>query len=103
MPSQDPAEWFNDLSVHVDDRELLAEAETLESTLLRGGSRVGDAAWIILVSIVAGAFGGFTFSEEIRSSWVIFVAYLVAGALLLRVLNPLSVRLVGPSVTWSAL
>src|SRR5690349_488250 len=102
MRSQDPAEWFNDLSVHVDDRELLAEAQVLESTLLRGGSRVGDAAWIIVVSIVAGAFGGFTFSEEIRSSWVIFVGYLGVGALLLRVLKPLSERLVGPSVAWNA-
>ena len=78
MQSQDPAKWFNDLSVHVDDRELLAEAQALESTLLRGGSRVGNAAWIIVVSIVAGAFGGFTFSEEIRSSWVIFAAYLAS-------------------------
>jgi len=103
MRSQDPAEWFNDLSVHVDDRELLAEAKALEPILLRGGSRVGDAAWIILVSIVAGAFGGFTFSEEIRSSWVIFVGYLIAGTLLLRVLSPLSERLVGPSVAWNAL
>jgi Flp pilus assembly protein TadD len=103
MRSQDPTEWFNDLSVHIDDRELLAEAKALEPILLRGGSRVGDAAWIILVSIVAGAFGGFTFSEEIRSSWVIFVGYLIAGALLLRVLSPLSERLVGPSVAWNAL
>jgi Flp pilus assembly protein TadD len=101
MRSQDPAKWFNDLSVHVDDRELLAEAQVLESTLLRGGSRIGHAAWIIVVSIVAGAFGGFTFSEEIRSSWVIFAAYLVGGALVLRLLNPLSERLVGPNVAWN--
>jgi tetratricopeptide (TPR) repeat protein len=102
MPSRDPAGWFNDLSVHVDDRELLAEAAALESTLLHGGSRVGGAVWIILVSIVAGAFGGFTFSDEVRSSWVVFVGYLVGGALLLRVLNPLSKRLVGPTVAWQA-
>ena len=68
MQSRDPAEWFNDLSVYVDDRELLAEAEALEPTLLQPGSRVGRAAWIILVSIVAGAFGGFTFSDEVRSA-----------------------------------
>jgi tetratricopeptide (TPR) repeat protein len=103
MRSQDPAEWFNDLSVHVDDRELLAEAEALESNVLEPGSRVGRAAWIILVSIVAGAFGGFTFSDEVRSSWVVFVGYLIGGALLLRVLNPLSTRLVGPTVASQAL
>lgn len=103
MPSRDPADWFNDLSVHVDDRELLAEAEALESNVLQPGSRVGRAAWIILVSIVAGAFGGFTFSDEVRSSWVVFVGYLIGGALLLRVLNPLSTRLVGPTVASQAL
>lgn len=103
MPSRDPAEWFNDLSVHVDDRELIAEATALEPTLLHGGSRVGGALWIIVVSAVAGAFGGFTFSDEVRSSWVVFAGYLVGGALLLRVLYPLSRRLVGPTVAWQAL
>jgi tetratricopeptide (TPR) repeat protein len=103
MPPRDPIEWFNDLSVHVDDRELLAEAQALEPTLLQSGSRVGGALWIILVSIVAGAFGGFTFSDEVRSSWIVFVGYLSGGALLLRALHPLGKRLVGPSVTWQAI
>jgi tetratricopeptide (TPR) repeat protein len=103
MPSQDPAEWFNDLSVHVDDEELLAEAKVLETTLLHGRSRAGHAAWISLVSIIGGAFGGFTFSEEVRSSWVVFAGYLAGGALLLRALKPLSERFVGPSVAFQAL
>jgi Flp pilus assembly protein TadD len=103
MRSQDPADWFNDLNVHVDDRELLAEAEALESTLLQGGSRVGSAAWIMFVSMIAGALGGFTFGDEVRSSWVVFVGYLVSGALLLRGLNPLTKRLVGPAVAWQTL
>jgi Flp pilus assembly protein TadD len=103
MRSQDPVEWFNDLSVHVDDRELLAEAKTLEPILLQGGSHVGRTVWIILVSIVAGAFGGFTFSDEVRSSWVVFAGYLASGALLLRVLHPLSRRLVGPAFAWQVL
>jgi len=103
MPVGDPAKWFDDLSVHVDDRELLAEAKALESTLLHGQSRVGGAVWIILVSMVAGAFGGFTFSDEVRSSWVIFVGYLLGGAVLLRVLSPLGERLVGETASWQAL
>lgn len=103
MRSQDPLDWFNDLSVHVDDREVLATAEALGPTLLQRGSRVGSAVWIILISIVAGAFGGFTFSDEVRSSWVVFFGYLVGGALLLRALNPLSKRLVGPAAAWQAL
>jgi tetratricopeptide (TPR) repeat protein len=103
MLSRDPTEWFNDLSVHVDDQELLAEARTLEPMLLHSGSRIGAAVWIILVSIVAGAFGGFTFSDEVRSLWVVFVPYLAGGALLLRVLNPLSKRLAGATVAWQVL
>jgi tetratricopeptide (TPR) repeat protein len=103
MQSRDPADWFNDLSVHVEDRELLAEAQALESTLLQGGSRIAGAIWIIVVSVVAGAFGGFTFSDEVRSSWVIFVGYLAGGTLLLRMLNPLGARLVGPAAAWNGL
>jgi Flp pilus assembly protein TadD len=103
MQSRDPADWFNDLSVHVEDRELLAEAQALESTLLQGGSRIAGAIWIIVVSVVADAFGGFTFSDEVRSSGVIFVGYLAGGTLLLRMLNPLGARLVGPAAAWNGL
>jgi Flp pilus assembly protein TadD len=103
MPSQDPARWFNDPNVYIDDRELIETAETLEPTLLHGRSRVGAAAWISLVSIVGGAFGGFTFGDTVRSSWLMFGAYIIGGALLLRVLSPLGNRLVGPAISWQAL
>ena len=102
MQVKDPTEWFDDLSVHIDDEELIEQAAALEPTLLHGGSRIGAAVWIILVSAIAGAFGGFTFSDEVRSSWLIFVPYLIGGALLLRVLKPLSTRLLGPTVAWQA-
>jgi len=103
MPSRDPAEWFHDLSVHIDDEELLREAASLEPTLLHDGSRIGAALWTILVSAIAGAFSGFTFSDEVRSSWLIFVSYLVAGALVLRALKPVSTRLLGPTAAWPAI
>jgi Flp pilus assembly protein TadD len=99
-PARDPAEWFNDLSVHIDDEELLQEAASLEPRLLHGGSRIGLAVWTILVAWVGGAFGGFTFSDEVRSSWLIFVSYLIAGAFVLRLLKPLTVRLLGPPVVF---
>jgi tetratricopeptide (TPR) repeat protein len=102
MPLRDPTEWFDDLNVHIDDEELIEQAAALEPTLLHGGSRIGAAVWIILVSAVAGAFAGFTFSDEVRSSWLIFIPYLIAGAFLLRVLKPLSTRLLGPTVAWQA-
>ena len=102
MPSRDPAEWFHDLSVHITDEELLEEAASLEPTLLYDGSRIGVAVWTILVSWVAGAVSGFTLSDEVRSSWLIFGSYLIAGALVLRGLKPLTVRLLGPAVAWQA-
>ena len=100
MPLKDFTEWFDDLNVHIDDQELIEEAATLEPMLLHSGSRIGAAVWIILVSAIAGAFGGFTFSGRVQSSWFIFIPYLIAGALLLRVLKPLSTRLLGPTVAW---
>ena len=103
MPLRDPTGWYDDLSVHIDDEELIEQAAALEPTLLHGGSRIGRAVWISLVSAIAGAFGGFTFSDEVRSSWWIFIPYLIVGALLLRVLSPLSKRLVGPTVAWQAI
>ena len=89
MQVKDPTEWFDDLSVHIDDEELIKQAAALESTLLHDGSRIGAAVWIALVSAIAGAFSGLTFSDEVRSSWLIFVPYLIGGAILLRVLMPL--------------
>src|SRR4051812_14524606 len=101
MPLKDPTEWFEDLSVHIDDVELMEQAAALEPTLLHDGSRVGAAVWAIVVSAIGGAFGGFTFSAEVRSSWLIFIPYLLTGALLLRALIPLSRRL-GSTVAWLA-
>ena len=103
MPLQDLTDWFDDLSVHIEDEELLEQAAALEPTLLHGGSRVGAAVWVSLVSAIAGAFAGATFSDEVRSSWTIFIAYLIVGAVILRVLNPLSTRLLGPTIAWQAM
>jgi Flp pilus assembly protein TadD len=103
MPSQDPAEWFDDPNVHVDDEELLAYAAELESTLLHGGSRIGTAVWTIVVSVIAGGIGGLTLSDEVRSSWPAFAAYLLGAAVFLRVIKPLSARLVGARGVWVAL
>ena len=102
MQLKDPTEWFDDLSVHIDDEALIQEAAALEPTLLHVGSRIGAAVWTILVSAIAGAFGGFTFSGRVQSSWLIFIPYLIVGALLLRMLKPLSTRLLGPTVAWQA-
>ena len=102
MPSKDPTEWFDDPNVHIEDEELIEQADALELMLFHGGSRIGGAVWIVLVSAVAGAFGGFTFSDEVGSSWLIFIPYLFAGALFLRALHPVSRRLLGATVASQA-
>jgi tetratricopeptide (TPR) repeat protein len=102
MPSQDPAQWFEDPNVYIDDETLIAEAKTLEAAVLHGGSRGAAAVWIIFVSIMAGAFGGFTFSDDVRSSWLSFVLYLGAGALVLVGLLPVSTKLLNSAVAWQA-
>ena len=102
MPLRDPTVWFDDLSVYVDNEELIEQAAALEPTLHHEGSRVATAIWITLVSLTAGAFGGCTVSDDVRASWPNFLAYLLASALVLRSLHPLSRRLRGPGVAWQA-
>jgi tetratricopeptide (TPR) repeat protein len=103
MPTQDPTDWFDNPNVHIDDEELIEQAEALKATLFHSRwSRIGGAVWIVLVSAIAGAFGGFTFSDEVGSSWSIFISYLFVGALLLRALHPVSKRLLGPTVASQA-
>src|SRR5262245_44312571 len=103
MPLKDPTEWFDDLSFHIEDQELLEQAEALEPTLIFEGSRILAAVWVALLAAVGGIFGGFTFSPEVRRSWLVFLAYLASGALVLRYLQPVTTRLMGPSVGWQAL
>ena len=102
MPLRDPTQWFDDLSVYIDHEDIIEQAAALEPTLHHEGSRVATALWITLVSITAGAFGGSTLSDEIRASWLSFVAYLLASALVLRSLYPLSRRWLDPGVAWQA-
>ena len=37
MPLRDPAEWYDDLSVHIEDEEVIDQAAALEPTLHHGG------------------------------------------------------------------
>ena len=102
MPLKDPTEWFDDLTVYVEDKELIEQAAALEPTLLHESSRAGTAIWISLVSAIAGVFGGVTVSDEVRSSWLAFVLYLLLSALLMYRLKPLTTRLLGPTAAWQA-
>ena len=42
MPLTDPTGWYDDLSVHIDDEELIEQAAALEPTLGKGAAH--DAA-----------------------------------------------------------
>jgi Flp pilus assembly protein TadD len=99
---RDPLDWFDNPNVHLDDADVLAQAAALEPTLLHDGSRVGAAVWIMLVAGISGAATGFASSGEVRSSWPIFLTYLVGVAGFLRVLHPLSTRLLGEAIAWQA-
>jgi tetratricopeptide (TPR) repeat protein len=102
MALKDPTAWFDDLSVYIEDDELIEQAKALEPTLVHGGSRIAGAIWISLVSAAGGAFGGFTCGDAVRSSWLVFIPYLAGGVVLLSVLKPVSTRLVGPTLAWQA-
>jgi Flp pilus assembly protein TadD len=98
---KDPTEWMNDLSFYMDDRNVADTAETIEPTLLYGGSKAAAGAWIGLTGILGGAFGGVTPSPAIRQP-LAFVIYLAAGALVVRGVHLLTVRLLGRAVAWLA-
>ena len=98
---KDPTEWMNDLSFYMDDRNVADTAETIEPTLLYGGSKAAAGAWIGLAGILGGAFGGVTLSPAIRQP-LAFVIYLAAGALVIRGMHLLTVRLLGRAVAWLA-
>ena len=98
---KDPTEWMNDLSFYMDDRSVADTAATIEPTLQYGGSKAAAGAWIGLAGILGGAFGGVTLSPAIRQP-LAFVGYLVAGALVVRGVHLLTVRLLGRAVAWLA-
>ena len=98
---KDPTEWMNDLTFYMDDDSVADTAATIEPTLLYGGSKAAAGAWIGLMGIVGGAFGGITLSPAIRQP-LAFIGYLVAAALVVRGVHLLTVRLLGRAVGWLA-
>jgi Flp pilus assembly protein TadD len=102
MAIKDPTAWMQDLEFYMDDENVADTADTIEPTLLYGGSKVAAGAWLALVGIIGGAFGGVTVSPAIRSL-APFVAYLIVAGLLLRGLHPLTVRLLDRAVGWVAM
>jgi hypothetical protein len=97
---KDPTDWIEDLGVYMDDETLSETAAAMEPTLLYSGSKAAASAWIAFSGIVGGALGGLTVSPSIRQTALMFGAYLIASAIVLRGLHPLSRRLFGSAVAW---
>jgi len=102
MPIKDPTAWMDDLSVHVDDDEVLESAARLESEVFFEGSKAMLALWLSILGIAGGAFGAATLSSAIRGSATGFVVYLVSALVLFRGLKPLTTAIVGPAAVWFA-
>jgi Flp pilus assembly protein TadD len=99
---RDPTDWFDDLSVHLDDEDIVSTAAALEPTLVYAGSKTTASAWMALMGTVGGVFGAVTFSPALRAGWPVFIGYLVAVAIVIRGVHPLTVRLFGSAVAWLA-
>jgi len=99
---KDPTDWFDDLTVHLDDEDIVSTATALEPTLVYAGSKVTAAAWMALMGILGGVFGAVTLTPALRAGWPVFIGYLVAVAIVIRGAHPLTVRLFGPAVAWLA-
>ena len=102
MRLKDPTAWLEDLTVHMDDEELIGTASELEKTLLSGADRMRLGIWLSAVGIAAGGIGGITVSPAIRSSALAFAGYLIAAAILARGFHPLTRKMFGPGAAWLA-
>ena len=102
MRLKDPTEWMDDLTVYVDDQEIIETAALLEPDVLYRGSKPAAAAWLSLVGILGGSFAAVTLSPGIRESGIVFAGYVVLAALLLKGLRPVTRRLLGRAIVWPA-
>jgi Flp pilus assembly protein TadD len=102
MRLKDPTAWLEDLTVYMDDEELIGTARELEKTLLSGADRTRLGIWLSAVGIAAGGIGGITVSPAIRTSALAFVGFLIAAAILARGFHPLTRKMFGPGAAWLA-
>jgi len=99
VPIKDPTAWMHDLEFYMGDENVVDNAEAIEPTLLYGGSKMAAGAWLIVLGLMGGAFGGVTLSPAIRTPRT-FIVYVIVAAVLLRGLYPLTVTLLGRAMGW---
>ena len=102
MPLQDPTAWMDDLSVQLDDDEILSTAGPMEAELLYRGSRAGAALWLASLGLAGSVLGALALSPGIRGSLAAFGAFLVAAFVLLRAVGPVTRRLFDASLGFHA-
>jgi Flp pilus assembly protein TadD len=99
MGIKDPTAWKDDLTFYKTEEAVADDVEAMEPLLLHGGSKVAAGFWLALVGIFGTAFGAVLLSPEIRQP-LPFLGFIVAAALLLRGMYPLTVRVLGKAVGW---
>ena len=99
---KDPTDWFEDLSVFVEDHDITLMAEQWEPEALYDRSKTPVGAWLALIGCVGGAFGSLTLSSDIRASAFGFIGYVLGAVVLLKGLKPLTAKFLGPGVCWLA-
>jgi Tfp pilus assembly protein PilF len=99
---KDPTDWMDDLEIYLEDKELAETAAAIAPTLVYEGSTPGVALWISIVGVLTGILGAVTLSPDIRHSTIVFIAYLIGAGVVLRVLHPLTKKLLGTGIAWAA-
>ena len=84
----------------MDDDAIVETAREMEKTTVYGGSTIAAGACVSVIGILGGIFGALTFSGGVRSSLLVFAAYLVGSLVLLRFLYPVTVKCFGATVAW---
>jgi Flp pilus assembly protein TadD len=99
---KDPTDWFEDLSVFVDDHEIALMAEQWEPEALYDGPKAPIGAWLAWIGCVGGAFGSLTLSPDIRGSAAGFIGFVIGAFILLKGVKPVTGKLLGPGICWLA-
>ncbi len=98
---QDPTAWKDDLAFYMSEEDVADQVSAIDP-LLQTGSKAATAAWVGIAGTLGGAFGAITISPAVRRP-LLFAAYLVVAAVLLRRVYPLTVRLLGKGAGWLAM
>jgi len=102
VPVSDPRIAVEDLSTHIPDDNIRAQAAGIERLIAYDGSKAAAAAWLALVGSTAAVLGAVMLSPLTRSSLLFFFLFLVGAIVVVSVSYSVSKRLLGDSVASAA-